>query len=63
MSKPDFKKVLDMKYGINPKDYEKHHSHTHCWTSKSPPCGQKIKHFECCLCKEPNPDIYIKELK
>lgn len=30
--------------------------HSHCWESKNPPCGQKIKHFECCLCKMPNPE-------
>lgn len=31
--------------------------HFHCWTKESPPCGQKIKHFECCLCQLPHPDI------
>lgn len=38
-------------------DYHKH-DHSHCWESKNPPCGQKIKHFECCLCKELNPDVF-----
>lgn len=37
-------------------DYSKH-DHGHCWESKKPPCGQKIKHFECCLCQEPHPEI------
>ena len=37
--------------------------HSHCWSSKNPPCGQKIKHFECCLCKEPHPDIVEREQK
>lgn len=31
--------------------------HSHCWESSNPPCGQKIKHFECCLCKKENPEI------
>lgn len=38
-------------------DYSKH-DHSHCWESKKPPCGQKIKHFECCLCKEQHPEIH-----
>lgn len=37
-------------------DYSKH-DHGHCWESKNPPCGQKIKHFECCLCQESHPEI------
>lgn len=31
--------------------------HGHCFQKSNPPCGQKIKHFECCLCKEPHPEI------
>jgi len=31
--------------------------HSHCWNNKSPACGQKIKHFECCLCQKPHPEI------
>ena len=31
--------------------------HSHCWTSDSPPCGQKIKHFKCCLCEKLHPNI------
>lgn len=38
------------------KEYSKL-DHSHCWQSENPPCGQKIKHFECCLCKELNPEI------
>lgn len=34
-----------------------HLDHSHCWESTKPPCGQKIKHFECCLCKKENPEI------
>lgn len=30
--------------------------HTHCWEEENPPCGQKIKHYECCLCKKKNPN-------
>ena len=33
------------------------HDHTHCWNKENPPCGQKIKHFECCLCKKQHPEI------
>lgn len=33
------------------------HDHSHCWESKKPPCGQRIKHFECCLCQKLNPKI------
>lgn len=33
------------------------HDHGHCWEEKNPACGQKIKHFECCLCQEPHPEI------
>ena len=42
------------------KDIEKkynHIDHTHCWISGNPPCGQKIKHFKCCLCEMTNPEI------
>jgi hypothetical protein len=42
------------------KDYSKH-DHTHCFDQENPPCGQKIKHFECCLCKEPHPEIAQRE--
>ncbi len=38
------------------KDYYKI-DHTHCWSSKNPPCGQKIEHLKCCLCEETNPKI------
>lgn len=31
--------------------------HRHCWTSKNPPCGQKIEHLKCCLCEKLNPRI------
>ena len=31
--------------------------HAHCWENDNPPCGQKIKHLECCLCKKWNPII------
>lgn len=31
--------------------------HVHCWTSKNPPCGQKIVHYKCCLCEKLNPKI------
>lgn len=37
-------------------EYERDHSHSHCWENSSPPCGQKIKHLECCLCEKVNPD-------
>lgn len=33
------------------------HDHYHCWQDKNPACGQKIKHFECCLCKKEHPEI------
>ena len=31
--------------------------HTYCWNQASSACGQKIKHFECCLCKMKHPEI------
>jgi hypothetical protein len=31
--------------------------HSHCWTQKNPPCGQKIEHYKCCLCEKLNPKI------
>lgn len=31
--------------------------HYCCWTSKNPPCGQKIEHYKCCLCEKLNPKI------
>lgn len=32
--------------------------HFHCWQqAMNPACGQKIKHFECCLCQMLNPAI------
>ena len=42
------------------KDY---HLHDHCWQEKNPPCGQKIKHFECCLCKKEHPEIEAERQK
>lgn len=40
---------------MNTSEYSKI-DHSHCWESKNPPCGQKIKHFDCCLCIQPHPD-------
>lgn len=31
--------------------------HQHCWEVRKPPCGQRIVHYECCLCKRLNPMI------
>lgn len=39
------------------------HDHSHCWSKDTPPCGQKIKHFECCLCKKQHPDIEAERQK
>lgn len=37
-------------------NYERDHSHTHCWDQKSPACGQELsKHGQCCLCDTPYP--------
>lgn len=30
--------------------------HSHCWESKTPPCGIKGEH-RCCLCEMPKPDM------
>lgn len=38
-------------------NYERDHSHAHCFESKKPPCGQKIEHLKCCLCEKLNPFI------
>lgn len=38
-------------------NYNKH-DHSHCWSSKNPPYGQKIKHAVCCLCQKENPEIF-----
>ena len=40
-----------------PENYERDHSHSHCWEEASPPCGQKIEHLKCCLCELPNPKV------
>lgn len=37
-----------------------HHDHSHCWEEENPPYGQKIKHFECCLCQKLHPEIKEK---
>ena len=37
-------------------DYNKI-DHTHCFDQCHPPCGQKIKHFKCCLCEMEPPDV------
>lgn len=29
--------------------------HEHCWETKSPPCGMKGKHLQCCLCGKASP--------
>lgn len=31
--------------------------HSHCWSSKKPPCGQRIEHLKCCLCEIRNPKV------
>lgn len=36
-------------------NYERDHSHVHCWEQKNPPCGQKIEHLKCCICEKKNP--------
>ena len=46
---------IDMAETHNTKDYHDR-DHFHCWDSEQPPCGQKIKHFECCLCQKKNPE-------
>ncbi len=33
-------------------NYERDHSHSHCFTQENPPCGIKGKH-RCCLCEMP----------
>lgn len=46
-------------YCSNPpteQEYSKR-DHQHCFDKKNPPCGQKIKHFQCCLCETLHPDI------
>jgi hypothetical protein len=39
------------------------HDHYHCWSEDNPPCGQKIKHFECCLCKKEHTEIETERQK
>lgn len=36
-------------------NYERDHSHVHCWEQKNPPGGQKIEHLKCCICEKKNP--------
>lgn len=36
-------------------NYERDHSHIHCYDQDSPPCGLKGKH-RCCLCEKPVPE-------
>lgn len=40
---------------FNWENYERDHSHTHCWKQgKSPACGQSLEsHKQCCLCDTP----------
>lgn len=38
-------------------NYERDHSHVHCFESKKPPCGQRIAHLRCCLCEILNPIV------
>lgn len=38
-------------------DYETHHSHSHCYETTNPPCGQKIPHLYCCVCELMNPEV------
>jgi hypothetical protein len=40
----------DHKEGVT--NYERDHSHSHCWEEESPPCGLKGRH-RCCLCEKP----------
>lgn len=43
-------------HGVSFPDYERDHSHKHCWESENPPCGIKGKH-RCCLCEKAVPLI------
>lgn len=38
-------------------NYEQDHSHSHCWSSTTPPCGQRVEHLKCCICEKLNPKI------
>lgn len=53
-TKVDVAKIID-DFAF-PKDYNKH-DHTHCFDDKNPPCGQRIKHYMCCLCEKKNPEL------
>lgn len=46
---------------MNQEDYSTR-DHRHCWEEEKPPCGQRIKHFECCLCQMNHPEIVEKSL-
>ena len=37
-------------------NYERDHSHQHCWESNYP-CGNRILHLRCCLCETANPKV------
>lgn len=39
---------------------KKDYSHSCCFTSKNPPCGQRIEHLKCCICEKIHPDYYKK---
>ncbi|MDD5069032.1 MAG: hypothetical protein PHN89_05570 [Candidatus Pacebacteria bacterium] len=44
---------------MDKQDYERNHSHTHCWNQGGKPaCGQPLeKHKQCCLCDTPSPTV------
>ena len=56
LSKEEIRNILGEKSHI---DYERNHSHYHCWNQDQPPaCGQKLEnHKQCCLCDTPTPSL------
>jgi len=52
LTKEQIKKLLGKNAVI---DYERNHSHYHCWKQSQPPaCGQTLEnHKQCCLCDTP----------
>lgn len=56
LTNKEFQEKYKDDYSKPPKE---DYSHSHCWESNKPPCGQRIKHFECCLCQKLNPRIEI----
>lgn len=57
MANKDQRNIMEKAKPIN----QEYNSHEHCFDNPKPPCGQRNKHYECCICQKLNPVSQTKE--